>query len=154
MSIPGRSLLSYDDISSAPPPPFHGSHPISRGPPPPGDTDSHALKRKRNWNGRNGHQPRHPHWDSIRSNDAAMPYGSEGNEDPGASRRGQNQNQNQNREYTSKPKRKKARQLTQEELWDDSALIEAWDASMEEYRVFYSLWLASVCSSMLNLMSF
>ncbi len=29
----------------------------------------------------------------------------------------------------------KSRDLTHEEIWDDSALIEAWDSAMEEYEV-------------------
>jgi hypothetical protein len=28
-----------------------------------------------------------------------------------------------------------SRELTHEEIWDDSALINAWDAAMEEYEV-------------------
>lgn len=28
-----------------------------------------------------------------------------------------------------------SRELTHEEIWDDSALVEAWDAAMDEYRV-------------------
>jgi len=28
-----------------------------------------------------------------------------------------------------------SRELTYEEIWDDSALIEAWDAAMDEYKV-------------------
>jgi len=30
-----------------------------------------------------------------------------------------------------------SRELTHEEIWDDSALIEAWDAAMNEYRAFH-----------------
>lgn len=47
-----------------------------------------------------------------------------------------NQNQNQN----SKPKEKagkgeKGRELTHEEIWDDSALLDAWNAATAEYEV-------------------
>lgn len=31
------------------------------------------------------------------------------------------------------------RELTHEEIWDDSALIEAWDAAMDEYKVCQNL---------------
>lgn len=30
-----------------------------------------------------------------------------------------------------------SRELTQEEIWDDSALIDAWNAAMEEYEAFH-----------------
>lgn len=36
---------------------------------------------------------------------------------------------------TSVPKT--SRHLTQEEIWDDSALVDAWDAAMDQYRVSY-----------------
>lgn len=30
-----------------------------------------------------------------------------------------------------------SRQLTHDEIWDDSALVDAWDAAMEEYEMFH-----------------
>lgn len=30
---------------------------------------------------------------------------------------------------------KKSRPLTEEEIWDDSALIQSWEAAVEEYKV-------------------
>jgi hypothetical protein len=32
-------------------------------------------------------------------------------------------------------KNKKAKPLTQEEIWDDSALLQSWDDAVEEYQV-------------------
>jgi len=32
-----------------------------------------------------------------------------------------------------------SRELTHEEIWDDSALIEAWDAAIDEYKVCHNL---------------
>lgn len=37
-------------------------------------------------------------------------------------------------------KKKISRVLTQEEIWDDSALIEAWDEAVEQYRVGLSFF--------------
>lgn len=34
-----------------------------------------------------------------------------------------------------KRKRTKNKPLTQEEIWDDSALIQSWDDAVEEYKV-------------------
>lgn len=32
------------------------------------------------------------------------------------------------------------RELTHEEIWDDSALVRSWDEAVEEYKVSRSLW--------------
>lgn len=34
-------------------------------------------------------------------------------------------------------KKAEGRELTRDEIWDDSALIDAWDAAMEEYEAFH-----------------
>ena len=41
-----------------------------------------------------------------------------------------------------------SRELTHEEIWDDSALIEAWEAATDEYRVnrtFVRVWTCTHC---------
>lgn len=35
---------------------------------------------------------------------------------------------------------KKKKQLTQAEIWDDSALIQSWDDALEEYRLYHSIY--------------
>ena len=30
---------------------------------------------------------------------------------------------------------KKSKNLSQEEIWDDSALVDSWDAALQEYQV-------------------
>ncbi|CAE6467673.1 unnamed protein product [Rhizoctonia solani] len=68
----------------------------------------------RNWNNHQ-HQQKHKHWDepgdaAVKQNEAAAPP-------------------------AKKPKRYQIdHSLTKEELWDDSALIAAWDAAAEEYE--------------------
>ncbi|KAL4921128.1 hypothetical protein BDW62DRAFT_174989 [Aspergillus aurantiobrunneus] len=32
-----------------------------------------------------------------------------------------------------------ARALTQEEIWDDSALVQSWDEAVEEYKLYHSI---------------
>jgi hypothetical protein len=44
-----------------------------------------------------------------------------------------------------------SRYLTQEEIWDDSALINAWDAAMEEYEVCFAALLSTILLDSLNL---
>ncbi len=34
---------------------------------------------------------------------------------------------------------KKRKQLSQAEVWDDSALVQSWDDALEEYKVFYDI---------------
>ncbi|KAJ6030124.1 hypothetical protein N7499_012542, partial [Penicillium canescens] len=36
-------------------------------------------------------------------------------------------------------KNKKAKTLTQEEIWDDSALLQSWDEAVEEYQLYHSI---------------
>ncbi|ODH25673.1 hypothetical protein ACO22_05164 [Paracoccidioides brasiliensis] len=38
-----------------------------------------------------------------------------------------------------KRKRPKRKLLTQEEIWDDSALIQSWDDAVEEYNLYHSI---------------
>ncbi|KLJ10149.1 hypothetical protein EMPG_14462 [Blastomyces silverae] len=38
-----------------------------------------------------------------------------------------------------KRKRSKKKPLTQEEIWDDSALIQSWDDAVEEYKLYHSI---------------
>ncbi|KAK2753922.1 hypothetical protein FQN54_007281 [Arachnomyces sp. PD_36] len=38
-----------------------------------------------------------------------------------------------------KKRKTKHRELTQEEIWDDSALIQSWDEAVEEYKLYHSI---------------
>ncbi|OJD26450.1 hypothetical protein ACJ73_02163 [Blastomyces percursus] len=38
-----------------------------------------------------------------------------------------------------KRKRSKKKPLTQDEIWDDSALIQSWDDAVEEYKLYHSI---------------
>ncbi|QSS51558.1 SMN domain-containing protein [Histoplasma capsulatum var. duboisii H88] len=38
-----------------------------------------------------------------------------------------------------KRKRPKKKPLTQEEIWDDSALVQSWDDAVEEYNLYHSI---------------
>ncbi|CAE6402412.1 unnamed protein product [Rhizoctonia solani] len=74
-----------------------------------------GLHGNRNWN--NNQQQKHKHWDepsdsvTLKQNEPVAPP------------------------PTKKPKRYQIdHSLTQNELWDDSALIAAWDAAAEEYE--------------------
>jgi hypothetical protein len=100
-----RSVVSYDDLEQITATP-------APGPPP-------AKKRKRPQNKRKslGIQ-KFAHWDEPAENHDVSFTG---------------------HDYTGDLEDEivdmESRELTHEEIWDDSALIEAWDSAMDEYRV-------------------
>ena len=104
-----RSVVSYDDLEQITTTP-------APGPPP-------AKKRKRQQNKRKSLGPqKFAHWDEpVENHDVSFT----------------------DRDYAGdledEPLGIESRELAHEEIWDDSALIEAWDAAMEEYRVRQNL---------------
>ncbi|CAE6436430.1 unnamed protein product [Rhizoctonia solani] len=75
-----------------------------------------GFQASRNWNNNQHQQPKHRHWDEP--GDSATVQQTEVPSPP-----------------TKKPKRYQIdHSLAQEEIWDDSALIAAWDAATEEYE--------------------
>lgn len=40
-------------------------------------------------------------------------------------------------EYGYEEEEEESRELTHQEIWDDSALVDAWDAAMEEYEAYH-----------------
>jgi hypothetical protein len=100
-----RSVVSYDDLEQLTTSP-------APGPPP-------AKKRKRQQNKRRSLGPqKFVHWDEP----AEQHEMSFTDHDYVGSHRGQTADVD-------------SRELTHEEIWDDSALIGAWDAAMDEYKV-------------------
>ena len=100
-----RSVVSYDDLEQI-------TTTSTPGPPP-------GKKRKRQQNKRKplGSQ-KFAHWDEpVENHDVSFA----------------------NHDYAGDPEDEavgvESRELTHEEIWDDSALIEAWDAAMDEYKV-------------------
>jgi hypothetical protein len=131
-----RPLLSYDDITdthaiSTQSPGFQASH----------NPSSQSRKRKRNNNQKSlnlnnkrrcGTQPpRYPqHWDDPGTSSEPVVYDEPGNED-------------YFEDEETELGVEESRELTHDEIWDDSALIDAWDAATEEYEVCYYLYFMS-----------
>jgi hypothetical protein len=79
--------------------------------------------------------------------DISLPYTSPSQPGPPAKKRKRNnQRKNKQQQHWNNPstsasaqveqdEEEESRELTQEEIWDDSALIQAWDAANEEYEV-------------------
>jgi len=118
-----RPLLSYDDITLPYEPTKHQQH--SRHPPP--------KKRKRN-----NHQKSN-HWDDPRSssnNGVSNGNGSSGSQFQ------EGRNVSVSEEVFVDPNdyeegEEESRELTHEEIWDDSALVSAWEAATEEYEAYH-----------------
>lgn len=100
-----RSVVSYDDLEQLTTTP-------APGPPP-------AKKRKRQQNKRKPlASQKFIHWDEpVENHDMSLVAHDYAGELEGESVEVEN------------------RELTHEEIWDDSALIKAWDAAMDEYKV-------------------
>ena len=100
-----RSVVSYDDLERLPTAP-------APGPPP-------QKKRRRQQNKRksSGSQ-QFTHWDEPVENHGVTFTGHDYVGD-----------------FGDKTTDVDSRELTHEEIWDDSALIGAWDAAMDEYKV-------------------
>lgn len=104
-SVLMRSLVSYDDLEQMATMPAPGLPP--------------AKKRKRQQNKRKSSGPqKFAHWDEPVENHGVS---FTDHDYPG--------------DLEDEPVDEESRELTHEEIWDDSALIEAWDAAMDEYRV-------------------
>jgi hypothetical protein len=104
-----RSVVSYDDLEQVTTTPAPG--------PPPG------KKRKRQQNKTKSFGPqKFVHWDEpVENHDVSFA----------------------DHDYAGDLEDETAdvesRELTHEEIWDDSALVEAWDAAMDEYKVRQNL---------------
>jgi len=102
-----RSVVSYDDLEQV-------TATSAPGPPP-------GKKRKRQQNKRKPLGPqKFAHWDEpVENHDVSFA----------------------NHDYAGDPEDEivggESRELTHEEIWDDSALIEAWDAAMDEYKALH-----------------
>ena len=123
-----RPIISYDDI--APPQ-------VSPPNPPPPPAQPPAKKRKTNQNQRPGGsragQPTHAvqHWDDPGSQGMQMSY----EETPKAVPAAGTSAAPAHEEADEEDEEEESRELTHEEIWDDSALIDAWNSAAAEYEV-------------------
>jgi hypothetical protein len=131
-----RPVISYDDITL----PYHQSDSPSR----PAANNSPAgpsQSKKRKWSNQQSGQ-------SHRSKNKAA--NGVPKEDWVANEEEEEDEDADSRYLTQEDEDADSRYLTQEEIWDDSALINAWDAAMEEYEVRIAA-LATIILDSLNL---
>ncbi|KAH9949443.1 hypothetical protein B0H21DRAFT_113160 [Amylocystis lapponica] len=118
-----RPLVSYDDITAPqqpPPVPLGPQLPTGNGPP--------SKKRKTNQRYANGNGRPQPiqHWDDPGAQAPQMNYD---DNVPSGSMMDNGLEEGEEEE--------ESRELTQDEIWDDSALVDAWDSAMAEYKAFH-----------------
>ncbi|KAI0641175.1 hypothetical protein C8Q79DRAFT_919928 [Trametes meyenii] len=133
-----RPIVSYDDIVApepAPAPQKQLMNPPPSAPPP-------AKKRKTNpvtqrhgssSNGR-GHQPVQ-HWDDPGAQEPQMSY-DEGSAVAASTSAGGSGGRG-GEYYEEEEEEEESRELSHEEIWDDSALIDAWNSAAAEYEAFH-----------------
>jgi hypothetical protein len=124
-----RPLVSYDDITTPYPPDVTNARNSVNQP--------QSKKRKRNIGQKSqninkrqlGGQPTRyvQHWDDPGMSSQPVSYDEDGNEEYGA----------------DEVEEEESRELTHHEIWDDTALIDAWNAASEEYEVCYCV--SDVC---------
>lgn len=100
-----RPLVSYDDIASQAPTHESLTNSASGSPP---------TKRRKYKGGKRGGSSQRNHHEDNESESRGPPR------------------KKPRKDYVFK---EESRQLTHEDVWDDSALIRAWDAAVEEYEV-------------------
>ncbi|TFK38646.1 hypothetical protein BDQ12DRAFT_735316 [Crucibulum laeve] len=127
-----RPVISYDDITLPYDQPTQSSNPPQ---------SSTRPSKKRKWNNSKGkgkqhqHQNHAQHWDDPALLGTSMNYG-------GASSSKQAEEEvyegemEEEDDDDEEEEEEGSRRLTHQEVWDDSALINAWDAAMEEYEAY------------------
>lgn len=137
MSAGTRPIISYDDIVAPEPAPKQNINPPPAPPP--------AKKRKTNQNQhRQGHggggRPHQSmqHWDDPGNQEPQMMY----DEAPAPSTSASaaagaaaESNASHAGYQEEEEEEEESRELTHEEIWDDSALIDAWNSAAAEYEV-------------------
>ncbi|KAF9818484.1 hypothetical protein IEO21_02722 [Rhodonia placenta] len=113
-----RPVISYDDIT-----PTQPGTAFQVGPQAPSGHPPLAKKRRTNQRPANGRQQYSQHWDDPGNQAQRMSY------DEGVGMAGDDLENGEEGE--------ESRELTHEEIWDDSVLVNAWDSAMAEYKAFH-----------------
>lgn len=116
-----RPVISYDDITLPYDQPMDGTISSSTRPPP-------SKKRKRNNKSTQPRQKTQQHWDD--------PNHASGSSEHIAFSTSVSFSKEEETNEEEFGRYEESRELSHEEIWDDSALIEAWDAATEEYEAY------------------
>ncbi|KAI0960902.1 hypothetical protein AcV7_000153 [Taiwanofungus camphoratus] len=122
-----RPIVSYDDITSPQQPPAAQLGPPTVPPP--------SKKRRTIPRTTNGHaQKQFQHWDDPGNQASQMNYDDNA---LGGSTAGGSAEAEYAEEEEEEEEEEESRDLTHEEIWDDSALVDAWNSAMAEYEAFH-----------------
>jgi len=148
-SLPSRPILSYSDIAtsgtSSNKTPDSTVASVSEPPTKRRKPSNSDKKWQNNRGGNSGHHQnqsrRQPHWDDASESvpTAEMSYGDNEESDGGDVGNAEEGNGTAlHTDASSSRKRKRFNiPLNQEDIWDDSALINAWDSAVEEYEALH-----------------
>ncbi|KAI0693637.1 hypothetical protein BC835DRAFT_1406691 [Cytidiella melzeri] len=113
-----RPVVSYDDIAAP-----QNDAPTQLGPPLP-STNQPPAKKRRTSPQKASQKRVQQHWDDPGTNAQVIDYGV-------------NVSGSAADEMDYEEEEEESRELTQEDIWDDSALIEAWNSATAEYEAYH-----------------
>ncbi|KAJ3552326.1 hypothetical protein NM688_g4206 [Phlebia brevispora] len=120
-----RPVVSYDDIATP-----ENKAPEQLGPPLPSANQPPAKRRKMHQKAPQRRAQHVQHWDDPGSSAHVMSYAEE-------TAYAVDSSAVQDDEYAVDEEEEESRELTHEEVWDDSALIDAWNSANAEYEAFH-----------------
>ncbi|CDO74792.1 hypothetical protein BN946_scf185001.g40 [Trametes cinnabarina] len=133
-----RPIISYDDIVPSEPTPALTHAPMNppSAPPPSKRRKTNQYQQRQGGSGiGRGHQAVQ-HWDDPGHQEPQMSY----DDVPAAATSTSGTNGSRggiDEEYNEEEEEEESRELTHEEIWDDSALIDAWNSAAAEYEAFH-----------------
>lgn len=147
-----RPVVSYDDITSSVPVPEPTiAAPVQLGPQLPSTAPQPPTKKRKkshnsqhNQKGPQPHQHNHPqrrtlyashvqHWDEPDADNAG--YGEDASMYDENAAGGEGYEEGEDYAEEEEEEEEESRELVHEEIWDDSALIDAWNSATAEYEV-------------------
>ena len=136
-----RPLVSYDDITA---PQESGTRPTAHGREVPAPSSNPHPPKRRKVNGKSGGGAgaQVQHWDDPAGQAPQMNYDDSAVVESTSSSVRVEQGVVAEEEEEEEEDEDESRELTHEEIWDDSALIDAWNSATAEYEVRFHILFA------------
>ncbi|THH32601.1 hypothetical protein EUX98_g1573 [Antrodiella citrinella] len=97
----------------------------------------HNQNYSRNHQQNHRHQHHVQHWDEPGGSNLSMSYGDEEEQTEVGAEGGAEEGEMEDEHEEDKDEDEESRDLTHEEIWDDSALIDAWNSASAEYEAYH-----------------
>ncbi|CAL1697338.1 unnamed protein product [Somion occarium] len=144
-----RPVVSYEDITN--PEADSQAQPAQLGPQLPSSAPQPPAKRRKKSHNQQQHQQNHhphhrtrghpaqyvQHWDEPDASAPEMNYGGEGESMYVEGEEAEEGEGYEEGDYEEEYEEEESRELTHEEVWDDSALIDAWNSAAAEYEAYH-----------------